>query len=137
MDNIYVTKTLIETGEQSDLDFELYEEFGYDSETSDEFVKITKDDGDEYYAEAYPIRVDKLIEVLGELKKKGVTHVQLEDHCDHHGYLISGYEIRLSTTDEISSYENERNQINERNEKMKELQKQMDELKGGGLSSRY
>lgn len=40
MQNIHVTKTLIKNSDFSELDFDLYDEFGFDHDNYDEFEKV-------------------------------------------------------------------------------------------------
>jgi hypothetical protein len=128
MKNVYVTKTLIGNDNQSELDFVLYDEFGFSyNDISDRFVEIEKVKG--YYANSTPIKIDDMISILQSLKQKGSTHVQIEDHCDHHGYDISGFEIRLSTNEEIEDYESKRKIEREKNEKIKLLQEEINKIK--------
>jgi hypothetical protein len=125
--NIYVTKTLIGNDNQSELDFVLYDDFGFSYDTHDEFVEIQKGKG--YYADATPIKIDDMIKILQSLKEKGATHVQLEDHCDHQGYDISGFEIRLSNNDEIVEYEAMRKVEMEKKQRVLELQNEINKIK--------
>jgi hypothetical protein len=124
--SVYVTKTLIANEDQSELDFELYDEFGFSYEENSRFNTIVK--SNEYYANANPIRIDRMIEILQRLKDNGSTHVQIEDHCDHHGYEISGFEIRLSTQEEITEYDNKMNRKKNTENKISELKNQIDRL---------
>jgi len=68
----------------------------------DEFVEITKGRGS---ADSHPIRIDKMIEILQSLKSDGCSHVEIEYHCDHIGYDISGSKIEKSSSEDIESYE--------------------------------
>ena len=124
--NIYVTKTLIGNDNQSELDFVLYDDFGFSYDTHDQFNEIEKCKG--YYADATPIKIDDMIKILQSLKEKGATHVQLEDHCDHHGYDISSFEIRLSTQEEIDEYESKRKAEMEKRQRVLELQKEINKI---------
>jgi hypothetical protein len=125
--NIYVTKTLIGNDNQSELDFVLYDDFGFSYDTHDKFVEIQKGKG--YYADATPIKIDDMIKILQSLKEKGATHVQLEDHCDHQGYDISGFEIRLSNHDEIVEYEAMRKVEMEKKQRVLEFQNEINKIK--------
>jgi hypothetical protein len=125
--NIYVTKTLIGNDNQSELDIVLYDGFGFSYDTHDQFNEIEKGKG--YYADATPIKIDDMIKILQSLKEKGATHVQLEDHCDHQGYDISGFEIRLSTQEEIDEYEFKRTVKMEKRQRVLELQKEINKIK--------
>ena len=97
--NIYITKTLVANDNQSELDFVLQDEFNFSYDTHEQLVEIEK--GKSYSAHSTPIKIDDMIKILQGLKDRGATHVQIEDHCDHIGYDISGFEIRLSTQEEI------------------------------------
>lgn len=121
----YVTKTFIENSYDLDeLDIDLYEEFDHKiEENDDDFVEIDK--GEYGMADATPVKIDEIIDVLIGLKNRGATHVQLEDDGDHHGYAISSYSIRLSTPEEISEYEAEAMKKSEKWKKIKELREEM------------
>lgn len=125
--NIYVTKTLIGNDNQSELDFVLYDDFGFSYDTHDEFVEIQKGKG--YYADSTPIKIDDMIKILQSLKEKGATHVQIEDHCDHQGYDISGFEIRLSNQEEVHEYENMRKVEMEKKQRVLELENEINKIK--------
>jgi hypothetical protein len=90
MSKVYITKKHINNKNQSELDFELQDEFGFNYDDYDEFVEIEKGHGS---ADSHPIKIDKMIEILQSLKNEGCSHVQIEYHCDHIGYDISGFEI--------------------------------------------
>jgi hypothetical protein len=98
---MYIKKTLIDNKDFSELDFDLQGEFGFDYNEMDELDEICSGQGD---ADGYPIKIDRLIEALTELKNSGATHVELDYHCDHIGYEISGYEIRLATEEEVKIF---------------------------------
>jgi hypothetical protein len=128
MDKVFITKTLIKNDNQSELDFVLQNEFDFDYDKNSDFVEILTKNFRAYHADGDPIRIDDMIKVLQNLKDSGSTHVQIETHHDHHGYDISGFEIRLSTQEEIDKFNSEmesRNKIN----KINELQKQIDLIK--------
>lgn len=127
MNNIYVTKTLIGNDNQSELDFVLYDDFGFSYDTHDQFNEIEKGKG--YYADANPIKIDDMIKVLQGLKDRGATHVQIEEHCDHQGYDISGFEIRFSTQEEIDEYESKRKVEMEKRQRILELQKEIEKVR--------
>lgn len=127
MEKVYITKTLIKNDNQSELDFVLQDEFGFDYENNSDLVQIEKTSN--YYADAEPIRIDEMIEILNNLKKSGSTHVQIESHGDHHGYDISGFEIRLSTEEEINEYELDLKIKKDKKDKISELQKQIEKIK--------
>ena len=122
---VYVTKRLVDDIEHSEIDFDLYSEFGFDYDTHSEFVGIQMgQDG----TDGYPINIDKMIKTLEDMKAKGATHVEMNYHCDHIGYEISGYEIKASKQEEIDIYENQRLTQRQKEAKIRELYKQIQEL---------
>ena len=122
---IYVTKRLVDDIEYSEIDFKLHNEFGFDYDIHEEFVEIQMGRGD---ADGYPINIDKMIKTLEDMKAKGATHVEMNYHCDHIGYEISGYEIKPSKQEEIDIYENERLTQRQKDAKIRELYKQIQDL---------
>jgi len=123
---IYVTKTLLKDDELSELDFVLQDEFKVNHEEDDDFNVIEPKSG---YANATPVKIDTLIKFLTKWKTKGVTHVEINDHCDHHGYIVSGYEIRKSTPVEIEKYEKKRSEYLLKEKKVSELYAEIEKLK--------
>jgi len=101
--NIYITKTLVEEENFSELDFVLQDKFGFDYEDGSDFIRIENGFGNT--SEAFPIDIDTIITTLQTMKEKGATHVEIEHHVDHIGYDISSYNIRNSTAEEIKLYE--------------------------------
>jgi hypothetical protein len=126
MSKIYITKKHINDSNQSGLDFELQDEFGFNYDDYEEFVETQKGHSS---ANSHPIRIDKLIEILQSLKSGGCSHVQIEYHCDHIGYDISGFEITLSSNEDIDSYERKQSERKFKNQKISELQKQINDLR--------
>ena len=100
--SVYITKSLIKNISLSELDFTLQDEFKFSYDTNERFIAIPK--GGQPIADATPVKIQKLIDILEKAKLKGATHVQIEDHCDHHGYDIAVFEIRLSTESEIAKH---------------------------------
>lgn len=125
--NIYITKTHITDSNESELDFVLHDEFGFDYDKFDDIVTISK--GKYGSADATPMKIDDMIQKLNDLKSKGVTHIQIEDHCDHQGYDVSGYEIRLSTDEEIIEIEEKKRSQEEKRLKIQNLQKEIEKVK--------
>ncbi len=130
--NVYISKTFIETDNpiSSEIDFTFYNAFSFDYETHNDLVTIdtNKESG---YIDAHPVLIDSLIEVLNDLKSKGANYAKLEYHSDHIGYEISGYNIRLSTPEEIEAYENKINgnkQV-QRQQAIKALEQEIQKLK--------
>ena len=122
---VYITKKLIDDIEHSEIDFDLHNQFGFNYDTHSDFIEIENDQGS---SEGYPIDIDRLIKTLTDMKSKGTTHIEMNYHCDHIGYQITGYEIKFSTKDEIDVYENEALTIRQRRAKIRELYRQIQEL---------
>ena len=99
---IYLTKKLISSVEVEEIDFDFYKEFKVDRENDDEvgFCKVNEEFGS---ADGYPININRIIHILEILKRKGSTHVAIDYHCDHIGYMIDGYEILKASDNEIVS----------------------------------
>ena len=102
-------------------------EFGFDYEDENDFITIGK--GGYGYADATPVKIDDFIKLLQDLKGNGSTHIQIEDHCDHHGYEISGYEIRISNNDEISEYITSHENRKDKEERIRKLNAEINKIK--------
>ena len=125
MKKIYINKTVVSDHNFSELDFDLQEEFGFNYEEFDDLVEIQKGHG---HADAYPIKIDRMIQALESLKNLGATHVELEYHCDHIGYDITGYEIKLSSNEDIERYVNAKDLEEKKRLKKQDLLRQLKEL---------
>lgn len=40
------------------------------------------------YTDSYPINIETLEKMLQDAKSKGATHVEIDYHCDHIGYIV-------------------------------------------------
>jgi hypothetical protein len=100
MEKIYLIKELIEDTGFSELDFVLEDDFGIDTEMSCYDIIENK----RGRADAYPIKIDDMIKKLEDLKQKGASYVEIDYHCDHIGYDISGFFIRKSTEEESKEF---------------------------------
>jgi len=116
---------LVDDIEHSEIDIELYSEFGFDYDTHSEFVDIQMGQGG---ADGFPINIDKMIKTLEDMKAKSATHVEIDYHCDHIGYEISGYEIKLAGPKEIEIFENERLTKRQKEAKIRELYAEIQKL---------
>jgi hypothetical protein len=123
--SVYITQSLIKNISLSELDFTLQDKFKFSYETH-RFIVIPK--GGQPIADATPVEIQKLIDILEKAKLKGATHVQIEDHCDHHGYDIAAFEIRLSTEPEIAKHNGEFEKAKEKNRKIEELYSEIKKL---------
>lgn len=113
--NIHYISELIGTKSISELDFELQNSFGFDYDVYDDFIEIRKGDWKKHNTcEATPIKIDDLIVSLINAKEKGANYVEIEDHCDHHGYEISFLKIDAATNQEIKNYQKKSEEKNKR-----------------------
>jgi len=125
MDDIYISKKLIDNASVSEIDFDFNEVFGFDYDEHDDIIDVNEYEGD---LDSEPILIDKLIKILQELKNNGANYVQLEENCDHQGYDIEGLQVRLATPEEIENYNN-KDKILEESKKQKEIKRLEEELK--------
>lgn len=100
MENIYISKNLIDEPDVSEIDMDFYDDFGFDFDLHDNIIDINQT----HSLDSEPILIDRLIKILQELKLAGANYVQLEDNCDHHGYDVEAFHIRLATSEEIENY---------------------------------
>jgi hypothetical protein len=121
-ENIYITKEVIANVEHSELEFILYSDFGFDYDTHSEFVELLKGNPD---VTNEPIKIDRLIESLQELKEKGSTHVALDYHTDHIGYEMTGYKIYHSTEEQIKTHVDKQKTKHEKDLKIEALRNEM------------
>ena len=124
--NMYVTRTLIDDVEHSEVDIDLHDEFGFDYESGESFVVIEHGHGD---ADGYVTSIDRMIKTLQEMKDKGATHVGMNYHCDHIGYEISGYNVRISTQAEIDVYLGEISEMGAKQKKLNALYAEIAKIK--------
>lgn len=100
--NIYITKELVDDVEFSELDIAFKESFGFNYDEMNDLIEIQTGYGD---ADGISAPIDMIIQALQSMKDKGATHVEMNYHCDHYGYEISGYKITPSTPEQIAIYE--------------------------------
>jgi len=126
MKKIYVTKILLATDSETELDFENREKFGWEDWDKQDYFEIKKnytDDGQE------SIEIDKIIGILQNSKDRlGATHVNVEYHVDHHGYYFSIFKMRKSTQEEINEYENRKKEIVKLDNEINDLHDKMEKL---------
>lgn len=125
--NTYVTKTLKVNESLDELDFVLYDEFGFKYDDDSQFMEIEM--GKEPYTSATPVKIDSLIKKLQSLKKKGATHIEIEHNGDHHGYDISAFEIRESTEVEIEKFNEKRIKYEAAEKKISSLYIEIEQIK--------
>ncbi len=125
MEKIYVTKTLIKSKSETELDFVNREIFGWEDWDKQDYIEIEKnytDDGQE------PIEIDKMIEMLQGMKDLGSTHANIYYHVDHHGYYVSGIEMRKSSQEEISKFIEKKKEIKKLDKEINDIHEKMESL---------
>jgi len=120
---MYLNKKLITQFEFSEIDFDLHDEFKFDYDRYEELVI----DSDNDYSN-YPIKIERVIDYLNEIKGKGVTHVSFDYHVDHIGYIIEGYKITPMNNEDIEKYNIRYKKIKELEDEYRKKQKEMDDL---------
>jgi hypothetical protein len=129
-DKVYILKEHVGDIEHSELDFELHNKFGFDYETHSDFVELEKGRG---RVDNEPIDIDLLIKSINDLKSRGATHVSLDYHIDHLGYVISGYLISRPDDSFIEVYEENQLKEKEKSQKILELREQIADLERGNI----
>lgn len=122
---LHIKRKLVYESELSELDYELYDEFGFDSDTHSRGILV---DTADYESNAYPISIDKLIDELTEMKRQGATHVEIHYHTDHIGYVFDGYTIEVMTDTDIKEYNQRMRAERYKREMIKSLYQQIREI---------
>ena len=123
--NIYVKRELVYENELSEIDVQFEDEFGFDYEEHEDFIVEGDSNG---YADAYPIKIEEVIQELVNMKDAGATHVEIGYHCDHIGYIFEGYKIKSMTSEEVEDVENKKKAEEEKQKKITELKRQIQML---------
>ena len=128
MDNIYISKKLINKVDVSEIDFDFDEAFEFDYNYHNDIIDINKNKSS---LDSEPILINRLISILQELKNNGANYVQLEENCDHRGYDIEGFQIRFATPEEIENYYSKDKILEKKRkeEKIKRLEEELKKLK--------
>ena len=119
----YLQKIHIKDDSIDELDFILQDEFETDPDDS---LQFSRDDKGSVYT--HVINIDTFMKMLQDLKDQGATHIEMDYHEDHIGYDVSAFEVRLSTEEEIESFERARSEKQEIERKRADLQRQLREL---------
>lgn len=122
--NIYVNKKLIDDIETEEYyDETLAGSLGLSFDYEEDCL-ITFKDG--YGSpDTQPIPIDKLLGILQKMKEKGATHVEIDFHWDHVTYEIAAYEFSKASPEQIAEYEKAAAEQLEKDNKIKELEKQI------------
>lgn len=115
---VYYKKEHIGSKEWSDLDFLLREHIGFDYEKHDKCVEISNKTG---MTGTCPMDIDKILSQLKKMRKKGATHVSLDYHIDHIGYVMDNWKVTPATKEEVDKFNKRMDEVRaERIEKRKE-----------------
>jgi hypothetical protein len=78
------------------------------------------------------VSIKRMEELLEEFKAKGATHLAMEHHCDHNGYVFDYGVLRVSTPEDIAKQNLAEEKFKKANEteRIKELEKELKSLKG-------
>jgi len=125
MEKIYVTKTVKFKDSINELDFVNREAFGWEDWDRHDFIEINKGNVNR---DDEPIEINSMIELLQKAKDAGSTHVNINYYTDHHGYDISGVEMRKSTQEEIDNYEEFKSSIKDIDAQIKKLNGELSKL---------
>lgn len=127
-EKIYITKTPIEKVETSELELTLKEnfDFDFDSDYSD-FIEIRKNCG--YMEGGSPIKIDNMINILQDMKKKNANYVEIDYHCDHDTYILSSYNIELSPQEDIDEFERKFEESENKKNEIRKLQNEINKLR--------
>jgi len=137
---MYISKELVFNEGLSELDLELKDKFKFDWESDIDFIEIDvikdKKLRNGYYVNTTPLDILDLEKIVKKFKAKGVTHVQMAHHGDHHGYEFSGFKIGLADDELIAKYDAESlkrdklyKEYNRLKNQMNKLRYEIDELK--------
>jgi len=72
-----------------------------------------------------PISIGMLENFVGEAKRLGATHIGLEFHVDHGGYLVDFVKMNKSTDGEIAAYEKIAEDAIKTNKRIRELEEEL------------
>jgi len=126
---IRLVKEFIAEVEDGEIDFDLQREFAGEV-NGDAYVNIEwiEKGGPQWGSEGYPIRIDRVMQTLQEMKDKGATHVEMEYHCDHISYPIYGYRITHADQADIDELEQKKTQAEKLEAEAKELRAKLREI---------
>lgn len=125
MRNVYLKREVVYESEISEIDFKLKEEFGFDYEKHEDFLIEGDSNG---YADAYPIKIEHIIQELVNMKDAGATHVEIGYHCDHIGYIFEGYRIKPMDKSEVEEIKNMKAKNDKKIQEIADLKQRIKEL---------
>ena len=120
--NTYITVTKVKHTEVSEIDFDLHSKFKFDYENGGDFISI---DGPGQSLDSEPVDISRMIKILADMKQKGANYVRIEYHVDHIGYEVEGLNIRKSNDQEISTYEEKNESLEDKKKRILALRDQI------------
>lgn len=93
---IKVTKQAVYMEEISEIDFVLQDELSTASEKEEFenlYINVDVTGKNDVHTDSHPIKIETIEKMLNDAKSKGATHVEIDYHCDHIGYIVAGYKI--------------------------------------------
>ena len=103
MKNPTIKETLIESIETDELDFIVEDELLGPSSDGHDANWIRDKNNQNNWADHISIKM--LEGILGKLKAKGVTYLQIDSNCDHHSYEFTGTKLDVVSEKEIKEKE--------------------------------
>lgn len=113
-----IRETVITCIELDDLDLVVEDELlgtnpdGHDYDWKEDY------DQQKYWKENEHIPIKLLVDAVNNLKKQGVTHVQIVPHCDHHSYHLTGVKLEVMSEEDVKQQEKEKLELAIKNHKL-------------------
>lgn len=95
-----IKETTIKTIDLTELDFIVQDELMGENPDGHDYDHICVDTERSYWKDGDHCSIDMFMEKLQELKDAGATHVQVCQHCDHHGYYLTGSILEVASKEE-------------------------------------
>ena len=124
----YYTARYLKEIEESELDFDNLEEMGFNYEKNETYHYIIYANKDFHPLNQEPISIPKLRSVINEMKRVGATHIEIEYHGDHHGYVFQGVEMRPALDGEIVEHIKKLSAKETKQARLAELYRQIKEI---------
>jgi hypothetical protein len=123
---IFIEQKFIENITSDNTFYDIENKTDYNDDNDDELI-ILETGG--IRSNGRPMEIDKMIDYLNSLKINGSSHVEIIYHVDHQEYEMYGYNISDASEDLINLYEKEKEDFFIANNKIKELEKEILEIK--------
>lgn len=124
----YYTAKYLKQIEESELDIENLEKMGFKYDDDTDYRYIFYKDGDFYPLRQEGISIPRLKKIIKEMEKSGATHIEVEYHADHHGYVVQGVLMRPALEEEIAEYVEATTKIKDKESRIAELYQQIKKI---------